>query len=174
MSPVVRHILVSRPSRIDLAFTSRTRKIRCDGAKPKCFHCTQREGNNECTYDALPKRRGPDKVQGARTRGTRPQGEDPPRRRRRRRSTTVDQAASGSYDIIQPSVTVKHSKLDTSEVPIFLVDPQQYGVRIHESDPGLEHLESSTVLSTTTSHSQLLEVEPTITGYAVSGLFMLV
>ncbi|KAJ3566110.1 hypothetical protein NP233_g7198 [Leucocoprinus birnbaumii] len=47
----------------------RTRKIRCDGAKPICHNCSRRTtGNNECNYDALPKRRGPDKTPGARQR----------------------------------------------------------------------------------------------------------
>lgn len=47
----------------------RTRKIRCDGAKPVCHNCSRRTtGNNECNYDPLPKRRGPDKTPGARQR----------------------------------------------------------------------------------------------------------
>ncbi|KXN93397.1 Glucose transport transcription regulator RGT1 [Leucoagaricus sp. SymC.cos] len=47
----------------------RTRKIRCDGAKPVCHNCGRRTtGNNECTYDPIPKRRGPDKTPGARQR----------------------------------------------------------------------------------------------------------
>jgi hypothetical protein len=71
--------------------TSRGRKIRCDGAKPACYHCSQREGNTECTYDPLPKRRGPDRIQGARTRGLKSKDEigEPPRRRRRH-PVTVD------------------------------------------------------------------------------------
>ncbi|KAF5372189.1 hypothetical protein D9758_005120 [Tetrapyrgos nigripes] len=36
----------------------RTRKIRCDGAKPVCHNCGRRSnGTNECTYDAVPRRR---------------------------------------------------------------------------------------------------------------------
>ncbi|KAF7768132.1 transcriptional regulator family: Fungal Specific TF [Agaricus bisporus var. burnettii] len=47
----------------------RTRKIRCDGAKPVCHNCGRRtSGDNECDYDAVPKRRGPDKAPGARQR----------------------------------------------------------------------------------------------------------
>lgn len=50
-------------------FSSRTRKIRCDGAKPVCHNCGRRTtGDNECSYDAIPKRRGPDKTPGARQR----------------------------------------------------------------------------------------------------------
>ncbi|KAI6039316.1 hypothetical protein EDC04DRAFT_2686115 [Pisolithus marmoratus] len=47
----------------------RTRKIRCDGAKPACHNCVRRsKADDECTYDAAPKRRGPDRVPGARQR----------------------------------------------------------------------------------------------------------
>jgi hypothetical protein len=54
---------------------SRTRKIRCDGAKPVCHNCSRRVvngGSSEdlatCTYDTAPKRRGPDKIPGSRQR----------------------------------------------------------------------------------------------------------
>lgn len=45
---------------------SRARKIRCDSTRPVCNNCTRR--NNECEYDAVPKRRGPDKRPGTRQR----------------------------------------------------------------------------------------------------------
>ncbi|KAJ7496648.1 hypothetical protein FB451DRAFT_1017305 [Mycena latifolia] len=45
----------------------RTRKIRCDGAKPICHNCGKR-AQTDCNYDPLPKRRGPDKRPGARQR----------------------------------------------------------------------------------------------------------
>ena len=48
---------------------SRIRKIRCDGAKPVCHSCSHRTTDkNECNYDPAPKRRGPDKMPGARQR----------------------------------------------------------------------------------------------------------
>ncbi|OCB87151.1 hypothetical protein A7U60_g5665 [Sanghuangporus baumii] len=60
----------------------RSRKIRCDGAKPMCFNCNQR-GTGICEFDPVPKRRGPDRQPGARQR----HGKVPsPRRRRRTRS----------------------------------------------------------------------------------------
>ncbi|CAK5284071.1 unnamed protein product [Mycena citricolor] len=67
----------------------RQRKIRCDGAKPNCFNCSKRATeSNECTYDALPKRRGPDKTPGARQRIVRQDGvTEAPRRRRRSAGT---------------------------------------------------------------------------------------
>ncbi|KAJ3554349.1 hypothetical protein NM688_g3153 [Phlebia brevispora] len=44
----------------------RARKIRCDSTRPTCHNCTRR--GNECEYDAVPKRRGPDKRPGTRQR----------------------------------------------------------------------------------------------------------
>ena len=46
---------------------SRSRKIRCDGARPMCFNCTHR-ATGRCEYDAVPKRRGPDRMPGSRQR----------------------------------------------------------------------------------------------------------
>ncbi len=63
---------------------SRGRKIRCDGAKPICHNCSRRTENPHiCSYDSAPKRRGPDKVPGARQRSAGSTGDKPPRRRRR-------------------------------------------------------------------------------------------
>lgn len=45
---------------------SRLRKIRCDSTRPACNNCVRR--SNECQYDAVPKRRGPDKRPGTRQR----------------------------------------------------------------------------------------------------------
>ncbi|KAA1468777.1 hypothetical protein DENSPDRAFT_915286 [Dentipellis sp. KUC8613] len=69
----------------------RSRKIRCDGARPVCHNCGQR-GENDCNYDSAPKRRGPDKVQGARTRTTKRKEEEgvPVRRKRRRTGSTAN------------------------------------------------------------------------------------
>ncbi|OJT03420.1 hypothetical protein TRAPUB_5983 [Trametes pubescens] len=38
----------------------RTRKLRCDGAKPACYYC--QKAGTECRYDPTPKRRGQDKA----------------------------------------------------------------------------------------------------------------
>nr|GAT60123.1 predicted protein [Mycena chlorophos] len=78
----------------------RTRKIRCDGAKPVCHNCSKRTGNNECTFDALPKRRGPDKNPGARQRIPRKSGEPAPPRRRRT-STAVSPTVEAASEPIQ-------------------------------------------------------------------------
>ncbi|CAL1713148.1 unnamed protein product [Somion occarium] len=66
----------------------RSRKIRCDGAKPICHNCTRKcaEGvTPECTYDPAPKRRGPDKVPGARQRTAQSTVTDGGKVRKRRR-----------------------------------------------------------------------------------------
>uniref|UniRef100_A0A0W0FU75 Zn(2)-C6 fungal-type domain-containing protein n=2 Tax=Moniliophthora roreri TaxID=221103 RepID=A0A0W0FU75_MONRR len=66
----------------------RTRKIRCDGAKPVCHNCGHRQNSNgKCDYDAVPRRRGPDKTPGARQRMGRDTKDitDPSSSRRRRR-----------------------------------------------------------------------------------------
>ncbi|KAF9511667.1 hypothetical protein BS47DRAFT_1486726 [Hydnum rufescens UP504] len=46
-------------------YTCRSRKVKCDGQEI-CAGCLAR--NKECVYDSKPKRRGPDKVPGARRR----------------------------------------------------------------------------------------------------------
>ncbi|KIP08090.1 hypothetical protein PHLGIDRAFT_29730 [Phlebiopsis gigantea 11061_1 CR5-6] len=87
----------------------RTRKIRCDGAKPICLHCSRRSTTNPddstlCTYDSAPKRRGPDKNPGSRQRISAHESTHggKVRRRRRRDTGTTDKlipmAAQGPSD----------------------------------------------------------------------------
>ncbi|KAI0305926.1 hypothetical protein B0F90DRAFT_1694580 [Multifurca ochricompacta] len=151
----------------------RGRKIRCDGSKPVCYHCSQRGGNEECTYDALPRRRGPDRTQGARTRGTRSKTGDgePPFRRRRRRPTTVDQGtlsqvADGNHEIKRLSITVNLSPPDIMEDSIPSIHQQQNSIRSHtlEHNP-FEGLEGSLRFSSTTSNDQTLTFESTSNGH---------
>jgi hypothetical protein len=78
--------------------SSRTRKIRCDGAKPVCHNCGRRtNGNNECNYDPIPKRRGPDKTPGARqrmARDVRNEIDNNSSTRRRRRARDISTSAN--------------------------------------------------------------------------------
>lgn len=66
---------------------SRARKIRCDSTRPICHNCVRR--SNECQYDAVPKRRGPDKRPGTRQRSCKKRPADgsapplPPSKRKR-------------------------------------------------------------------------------------------
>ena len=80
---------------------SRGRKIRCDGAKPICHNCSRRTENPHiCTYDTAPKRRGPDKVPGARQRSAGSTGEKAPRRRRRPQpQDSTDQLFVASHSV---------------------------------------------------------------------------
>ena len=152
-----------------LAFASRRRKIRCDGAKPRCYHCSRQEENGGCTYDALPKRRGPDKIQRTHTSSTRQEtdGGPPPRRRRHRPTTVIaNQVASESLISRQPRVAGKPSVLDTFEDSTLFVDSQQYDACIHTLNPGFELLEGIA------SHDQMLTLDPTSTGHDVSRLFL--
>jgi hypothetical protein len=67
---------------------SRSRKIRCDSTRPVCNNCARR--SNECEYDLVPKRRGPDKRPGTRQRSCKKRpadGSTPPRAKRKRTST---------------------------------------------------------------------------------------
>ncbi|KDQ09246.1 hypothetical protein BOTBODRAFT_37153 [Botryobasidium botryosum FD-172 SS1] len=52
----------------------RARKLRCDKIKPQCHHCIRRNrripGQSVCQYEDTARRRGPDRVPGARTRTT--------------------------------------------------------------------------------------------------------
>ncbi|KIK57927.1 hypothetical protein GYMLUDRAFT_228507 [Collybiopsis luxurians FD-317 M1] len=63
----------------------RSRKIRCDSARPVCTNCHRRK--NICEYDAAPKRRGPDKRPGTRRRSCKKRPADgstppPPKRKK--------------------------------------------------------------------------------------------
>lgn len=75
-----------------IAFLSRGRKIRCDGAKPMCFNCNHR-GSPTCDYDTVPKRRGPDRQPGSRQRSGKGESVRP---RRRTSSRGVDTAVSST------------------------------------------------------------------------------
>lgn len=80
---------------------SRARKIRCDSTRPVCNNCTRR--NNECEYDAVPKRRGPDKRPGTRQRSCkkRPPESDAaaPQAKKRRKVSGDHEGSLISFDV---------------------------------------------------------------------------
>lgn len=96
---------------------SRTRKIRCDGAKPACHNCSRRTTatGGPCSYDSAPKRRGPDKTPGARQRTAREislerrEEEGASRRRRRRRDTSVQKSNAHDGRVATRVATTKRS-----------------------------------------------------------------
>lgn len=59
---------------------SRARKLKCDRVKPQCHHCVRRSrrvhGSGLCEYEDVRRRRGPDRVPGARVRTTKPRKTD--------------------------------------------------------------------------------------------------
>ena len=73
--------------------SSRARKIRCDSTRPGCNNCARR--NNQCEYDSVPKRRGPDKRPGTRQRSCKkrpPPDSSNPVPAPKRKKTTTDRA----------------------------------------------------------------------------------
>ncbi|KAF8828455.1 hypothetical protein HHX47_DHR3000283 [Lentinula edodes] len=82
----------------------RSRKIRCDSARPVCTNCHRRK--NVCEYDAAPKRRGPDKRPGTRRRSCKKRpadGSTPPPSKRKKIET--DEVTSTNQ--ISPSTKSK-------------------------------------------------------------------
>jgi hypothetical protein len=97
---------------------SRARKIRCDSTRPGCDNCARR--SSQCEYDAVPKRRGPDKRPGTRRRSCKKRsvdGEDTPSVRKRRRTETEDERSDGNDDTIRSSGEPSYH-LSASPVPL--------------------------------------------------------
>jgi hypothetical protein len=133
---MVRPFIKPHELTVDLLSCSRTRKIRCDGAKPQCHNCSRRSKNgDDCAYDAVPKRRGPDKTPGARQRvaregaGSEGGGVVAARRRRRNRNETSnthsDQTANIDSGSDQPQA---NPLLSFSNIPLPVIDPQLTGM----------------------------------------------
>ncbi len=130
--------------------------------------------NEECIYDVLPKRRGPDKIQRARTSGTRQKTDEGPPTRRGGRHPTDTQAVGESRGIMRKSrATAKRSVLDTFEDLTLIDHPRQYGARVHTQDPMFELLESSAIFSEISPHNQMFMFDPTSIEHNVSRLFLL-
>ncbi|EJF65212.1 hypothetical protein DICSQDRAFT_166265 [Dichomitus squalens LYAD-421 SS1] len=91
----------------------RARKIRCDSTRPFCHNCLRR--NNECEYDAVPKRRGPDKRPGTRQRSCKkrpPDAEPTSGSAKKKRKTDVEgESAVLSFDVkVKENVTGGHRR----------------------------------------------------------------
>src|SRR6267154_1713174 len=92
-------------------FTSRSRKIRCDSTRPNCQNCIKR--GNECIYDKVPKRRGPNKGPCTRKRSCKKRQSDgsDPQPKKKQRADPVDQgtpthAGYNQYEISPVAVPV--------------------------------------------------------------------
>lgn len=78
-------------------YFSRARKIRCDSTRPICNNCVRR--SNPCEYDAVPKRRGPDKRPGTRQRSCKKRPSEGPSASppsKRKRSALVDEESQST------------------------------------------------------------------------------
>ena len=125
--PISKYRLIIRAFRT-VHTVSRSRKIRCDSTRPICNNCARR--SNECEYDLVPKRRGPDKRPGTRQRSCKKRpadGSTPPRSKRKRISS--DQVTD-PQEI--PTPRVKENMQDSKHSPIRQVDR-------YTQDPHLSH-----------------------------------
>lgn len=87
---------------------SRARKIRCDSTRPECNNCLRR--NNECEYDAMPKRRGPDKRPGTRQRRCKKRGPDDPTPPNPKRRKTAPEPPNIELEAQQHRINMADSK----------------------------------------------------------------
>lgn len=88
----------------------RARKIRCDSTRPECNNCLRR--NNDCEYDAMPKRRGPDKRPGTRQRRCKKRPTDdttPPNPKRRRTDPIIEPPEPQPHQIKENMTDPKHA-----------------------------------------------------------------
>lgn len=101
---------------------SRGRKIRCDSTRPTCNNCVRR--SNICEYDAVPKRRGPDKRPGTRQRSCkkRPPAPDgftpPPPTKRKKTGEYVERQPSSSASSPPKSPLKEDSKRSPSSTDL--------------------------------------------------------
>nr|QWQ79357.1 Zn 2Cys6 transcription factor [Sanghuangporus sanghuang] len=95
----------------------RARKIRCDSTRPSCNNCIRRQ--NECQYDAVPKRRGPDKRPGTRQRSCKKRPADGSMPVKKKQKKNNGDASVPPSAISSPPVTVKSedSNRDSDERP---------------------------------------------------------
>lgn len=102
-------------TRLFTCLRSRARKIRCDSTRPICHNCVRR--SNECQYDAVPKRRGPDKRPGTRQRSCKKRSADgsappvPPSKRKRTSRVPDPQEATEDRKPLDPP-TLRTSDLE--------------------------------------------------------------
>ncbi|KAI0319115.1 hypothetical protein OF83DRAFT_1170514 [Amylostereum chailletii] len=90
----------------------RARKIRCDSTRPECNNCHRR--NNECVYDAAPKRRGPDKRPGTRQRSCKKRSSDESVQQPKKKRRTEPADPSGPAKPARPSQLKTEPDLSTS------------------------------------------------------------
>lgn len=117
--------------------SSRSRKIRCDGAKPVCHNCCRRAssavgGVPECTYDSAPKRRGPDRNPGARQRASLVNEADSSGRKRRRR---IPEHSVSGYEISMDPQASAHTGHRPEQKPMRTYDSAGIPPAAHSQVP---------------------------------------
>ncbi|KAH9969311.1 hypothetical protein BGW80DRAFT_1335542 [Lactifluus volemus] len=122
----------------------RSRKIRCDSTRPKCQNCNKR--GNDCVYDKVPKRRGPDKRPGTRKRSCKKRQSDgsEPQPKKKRRADPVDQDAVAHAGFNQYEIT---------PVALQMFGPAQHRA-VGKVDTELPAASSSLADATSTFHHQ--------------------
>ena len=106
---------------------SRSRKIRCDSTRPKCQNCLKR--GNDCVYDKVPKRRGPDKRPGTRKRSCKKRqsdGSEPNQSKKQRRADPFDEDPTARADS-------KQNEISPMTLPVFV--PAHHKANKPETDP---------------------------------------
>jgi hypothetical protein len=107
---------------------SRSRKIRCDSTRPNCQNCIKR--GNECLYDKVPKRRGPDKRPGTRKRSCKKRQSDgsDSQPKKKRRADTADQGSNIAH--------ASYSEYEISSVAMPMFGPaHQRANEVHSEPP---------------------------------------
>ncbi|KAK7046350.1 Zn(2)-C6 fungal-type domain-containing protein [Favolaschia claudopus] len=131
----------------------RGRKIRCDSNRPSCNNCVRRK--NECIYDAVPKRRGPDKRPGTRQRSCKKRppadGTSPPPAKRKRKSAPSSSSAAEIDDDQQRLSSTDPISVSATDRSSAMRDPQ-------EPSPPLRKRSSTSAASY--SHSQPRPIQP--------------
>ncbi|KAG9315829.1 hypothetical protein JVU11DRAFT_3478 [Chiua virens] len=173
-----------------LTSKSRSRKIRCDGAKPVCHNCfpSLQSQPIPASTDATPKRRGPDKTPGARqrmAREARQESDADPVASRRRRRKKHDSLSPQPQSLIRsspdpvPAIRPPSLVLDPQlvDMPPFqlaspspLYPPSLTPSRSLLSDPlsvlpdtALRHMTSSQGLHNTVNYTSYLHHHPNLT-----------
>lgn len=105
----------------------RSRKIRCDSTRPKCQNCLKR--GNDCVFDKVPKRRGPDKRPGTRKRSCKKRqsdGSESNQSKKQRRAEPFDEGTAARADC-------KQNEISPMTLPVYV--PAHHKANKPETDP---------------------------------------
>ncbi|KAI0739208.1 hypothetical protein C8Q80DRAFT_1112442, partial [Daedaleopsis nitida] len=142
----------------------RNRKVRCDGAKPECFNCLKRADPTagQCSYDAVPRRRGKDRTPGSRrlapfeakkTRTTRSRIEEETKRKKAEAKAAAatkaeaeaaalvaEAAAAAFYTPYLPLVQDPSSSQSVHTLPITVIPAQARRIQSDQEEHRSHHI----------------------------------